>query len=150
MMKILCVCLGNICRSPMAQGVLMEAARLNGLDVLVDSAGTAAYHVGEQPDARSMATARKFGLDLSKQRARKINLNDFENFDLILVMDAQNLKDVLQLAPNSNAKERVHLYRSDLKDLYDPYYGGEIDFLNMYRVLIEHAQYWVHQALKNS
>ncbi|MEN9334717.1 MAG: hypothetical protein RLY35_1897 [Bacteroidota bacterium] len=134
----------------MAQGVLMEAARLKGADVLVESAGTAAYHVGEQPDARSMATARKFGLDLSKQRARKINLNDFENFDLILVMDAQNLKDVLQLAPNSNAKERVHLYRSDLKDVDDPYYGGENDFLNMYRVLSEHAQYWVHQAQKNS
>jgi protein-tyrosine phosphatase len=150
MTKILCVCLGNICRSPMAQGVLQQAAAEVGLDIIVDSAGTAGYHVGEKPDHRSIATANKFGLDLSKQRARKITTSDFEKFDLILVMDAQNLKDVLQIAPSSKYQAKIKLYRSDLKDVDDPYYGVEKDFMNMYNVLLEHAPFWMNHIQLNS
>ncbi len=150
MTKILCVCLGNICRSPMAQGVLQQAAAEVGLDIIVDSAGTAGYHVGEKPDHRSIAAANKFGLDLSKQRARKITTSDFEKFDLILVMDAQNLKDVLQIAPSSKYQAKIKLYRSDLKDVDDPYYGVEKDFINMYNVLMEHAPFWMNHIQLNS
>jgi protein-tyrosine phosphatase len=150
MTKVLCVCLGNICRSPMAQGVLQQCAAENGLDILVDSAGTAGYHVGEQPDHRSIAVANKFGLDISNQKARKITTSDFEKFNLILVMDAQNLKDVLQIAPNSKNQAKIELYRSDLKDVEDPYYGAEKDFINMYHVLIEHAPFWMNHIQLNS
>jgi protein-tyrosine phosphatase len=134
----------------MAQAVLQQAAAEVGLDIIVDSAGTAGYHVGEKPDDRSIAAANKFGLDLSKQRARKFTTSDFEKFDLILVMDTQNLKDVLHIAPSSNYQARVKLYRSDLKDVDDPYYGVEKDFINMYNVLLEHAPFWMNHIQLNS
>lgn len=146
MIRILCVCLGNICRSPMAQGVLQQLAVAEGLNITVDSAGTAGYHIGEKPDDRSIKSAKKFGLDLSHQRARKFELDDFEMFDFILVMDRKNLTDVLQLAPNTNAVEKVKLYRSDNLDVDDPYYGGDDGFMNMYHVLSEHAVFWMNHA----
>ena len=130
----------------MAQGVLQQAATELGLDIFVDSAGTAGYHIGEKPDDRSIKAAKKFGIVLSHQRARKFEVDDFEMFDLILVMDRKNLKDVLQLAPNTNAAEKVKLYRSDNFDVDDPYYGGDDGFTNMYHVLNEHAVFWMNHV----
>jgi protein-tyrosine phosphatase len=130
----------------MAQGVLQQLAVAEGLNITVDSAGTAGYHIGEKPDDRSIKSAKKFGLDLSHQRARKFELDDFEMFDFILVMDRKNLTDVLQLAPNTNAVEKVKLYRSDNLDVDDPYYGGDDCFMNMYHVLSEHAVFWMNHV----
>ena len=143
MFRILCVCLGNICRSPMAEGVLRKVSIENGLQWRIDSAGTSGYHIGDSPDSRSIAIARQNDLDISRQRARKFSLDDFDNFDLILVMDHDNLKDVLKWAPDDSAAKKVRLYRHDQMDVQDPYYGGDQDFTVMYEALIEHAQLWV-------
>jgi len=89
--KILMVCLGNICRSPLAQGVMEQKVQLHGLhNWTIDSAGTGNWHVGNPPDPRSINTARKHGLDISKQRARQFSIHDFENFDVIIAMDQKN------------------------------------------------------------
>ena len=97
-MKILMICLGNICRSPLAQGVLAHLAKDAGLDWEVDSAGTGNWHVGSPPDKRSVAVAKKYGIDISKQRCRQFHVGDFDVFDRIIVMDTQNLEDILSLA----------------------------------------------------
>ena len=143
MLRILCVCLGNICRSPIAEGVLRKVSIENGLEWRIDSAGTSGYHIGDSPDSRSIAIARQNDLDISGQRARKFSLDDFEKFDLILVMDHDNLKDVLAIAPNDSAAQKVRLFRHDQLDVQDPYYGGERDFKLMYDVLLKHALQWV-------
>ncbi|MDO8993087.1 MAG: low molecular weight protein-tyrosine-phosphatase, partial [Daejeonella sp.] len=90
-MKILMVCLGNICRSPLAHGILEHLVRQKGLNWEIDSAGTGGWHVGQQPDSRSIAIAKKYGLDISGQSCRKFDTSDFERFDQILVMDYNNL-----------------------------------------------------------
>jgi protein-tyrosine phosphatase len=105
-MKILMVCLGNICRSPLGEGIMQDKIRRNGLSWSVDSAGTGNWHAGEQPDQRSILTAQQYGIDISTQRARQIQSADFDRFDLILTMDESNLKDV-------NALARKHGKRSD-------------------------------------
>jgi protein-tyrosine phosphatase len=143
MLSVLCVCLGNICRSPMAQGILQKVAIENGLEWRVDSAGTSGYHIGDLPDSRSIAMARHHGLDISGQRARRFSKDDFENFDLILVMDHDNMLDVLALAHNDSVAQKVKLFRHDQLDVQDPYYGGDRDFKLMYDVLMKHAHLWV-------
>ena len=143
MQRILCVCLGNICRSPLAEGLLRKVSIESGLEWKIDSAGTSGYHIGDSPDSRSIAIASKNDLDISGQRARKFSLDDFENFDWILVMDHDNLKDVLRLAPNESAAKKVRLFRHDQMDVQDPYYGGDRDFKVMFDVLMKHAQQWV-------
>lgn len=143
MQKVLCVCLGNICRSPMAEGILQKVSSESGLEWRVESAGTSGYHTGDRPDSRSIAMARHHGLDISGQRARRFSKDDFENFDLILVMDHDNMRDVLALAPNDSVAQKVRLFRHDQLDVQDPYYGGDRDFKLMYDVLMKHAQQWV-------
>ena len=143
MLRILCVCLGNICRSPLAEGVLRKVSTDNGLEWRIDSAGTSGYHIGDSPDSRSIAIARQNELDISGQRARKFSVDDFENFDWILVMDHDNLNDVLRWAPNEFAAKKVRLFRHDQMDVQDPYYGGDRDFKVMFDVLMKHAQQWV-------
>jgi protein-tyrosine phosphatase len=143
MQKVLCVCLGNICRSPMAEGILQKVSSERGLGWRVDSAGTSGYHIGDAPDSRSIAMARHHGLDISGQRARRFSKDDFENFDLILVMDHDNMRDVLALAPNDSAAQKVRLFRHDQLDVQDPYYGGDLDFKVMFDVLMKHAHQWV-------
>lgn len=103
------VCLGNICRSPLAEGIMQRKIKEHGLDWQVDSAGTGAWHVGELPDRRSIATARQHGIDLSSQRARQLKPHDLDRFDIILAMDSQNYRDILRLATTDAQGEKVHL-----------------------------------------
>ncbi|RMG83480.1 MAG: low molecular weight phosphotyrosine protein phosphatase [Bacteroidetes bacterium] len=108
-MKILMVCLGNICRSPLAEGILKHKIKERGLDWTVDSAGTGSWHVGERPDPRSIAMARKKGIDISDQRARKFTAADFDRYDLILAMDSSNYRDILRRAKTEEHRNKVAL-----------------------------------------
>lgn len=128
-MKILLVCLGNICRSPLAEGLMRKAILDRGLDWVVDSAGTAGHHQGEAPDSRSVAVARENGLDISRQRSRKFLAEDFQNFDHILVMDSSNYNNVLRLAKTEEDKSKVELllnlsHPGENRQVPDPYYEG--------------------------
>jgi protein-tyrosine phosphatase len=138
MKKILMVCLGNICRSPLAEGILKS--KLNPDFYIVDSAGTSAYHIGELPDHRSIAIAKKNGIDISNQRARKFIANDFNEFDLIYAMDIENYQNICSLSTNKSNLLKVKLILNEinpLKDLSvpDPYYGGDFGFENVYKML---------------
>lgn len=139
-MRILLVCLGNICRSPMAEGVLRHLAQARGMAIATDSAGTGDYHVGEPPDPRAMAAMRRQGLDISDLRARQLVAEDFDRFDLLLAMDASNLRHMLRLAPSPShaGKARLMLdYAPQLeeREVPDPYYGGDDGFDHVYRLL---------------
>lgn len=130
-MKILIVCTGNICRSPTAEGVLRHFAEKENLPVQVDSAGTHDYHVGEAPDRRATAHARRRGYDISGLRARRIEPRDFEKFDLVLAMDCGHLGILERLSPPQHRhKLRLLLEFSGLPDgeVPDPYYGGPEGF----------------------
>lgn len=134
------VCLGNICRSPLAEGILK--AKTNHLDVVVDSAGTAAYHIGEQPDIRSIAIAKKYGVDLTDQRARQFCTNDFDDFDKIYAMDTSNYANIISLARNESDKNKVDLILNEVnpnsfQSVPDPYYGGDNGFRDVYDMLDE-------------
>lgn len=139
-MKILMVCLGNICRSPLAEGILKEKIFSRGLHAEVDSAGTAAYHEGEKPDPRSQAIAFKHGIDISKQRARQFQVDDFEQFDLIFAMDTHNFHDLVALANNRHESEKVEMilnkvHPNEDRSVPDPYYGGRDGFQKVYNML---------------
>ncbi len=138
--KILMVCLGNICRSPLAEGLL--AAKLPKDKFLVDSAGTGHWHVGKHPDERSIATAKKNGLDISKQRGKHFTPKHFEEFDYIYVMDGSNYDDVIYSAKNEEDKKKVQLildelFPGDNVDVPDPYYGLQNGFDMVYEMLDE-------------
>jgi protein-tyrosine phosphatase len=133
-MRILFVCLGNICRSPSAEAVLRTIAAREApeLHIEVDSAGTAGYHIGDPPDARSQAAALRRGYDMSPLRARIVEPVDFERFDLILAMDENNFQVLRQRAPEAH-RERVRLFldfapESGMGEVPDPYYGGPAGF----------------------
>ena len=131
------VCLGNICRSPLAEGIMRSKL---SEDFTVDSAGTGGWHAGELPDKRSIATAKNRGLDITNQRARQFKRSDFDTFDHIFVMDNSNYKDVLALAPNEEAKSKVKLILNEIfpnenVDVPDPYYGGQDGFENVFDML---------------
>ena len=129
-LRVLLVCMGNICRSPTAEGVLrqrLEAAGL-GRQVDVDSAGTGGWHAGEPPDARAQRHALKRGYDLSKQRARRVVEADFERFDLVLAMDEDNLAELRRLEP-ADARAEVRLFAG--REVPDPYHGGAQGFENV-------------------
>lgn len=137
--KILMVCLGNICRSPLAEGIMR--AKLSK-DFIVDSAGTGGWHAGELPDKRSISTAKNRGLNITSQRARQFKISDFNTFDYIYVMDNSNYKDVMALAPNEEVKSKVKLILNELfpnenVDVPDPYYGGQDGFENVFNMLNE-------------
>jgi protein-tyrosine phosphatase len=121
-MKILMVCLGNICRSPLAEGIMKQQVKEAGLDWEVDSAGTGNWHVGQGPDKRSTREARNNGIDISKQICRQFKVKDFDDFDLILVMDKNNFADVSALARNKQDQEKIKLFLGD-QDVPDPYFN---------------------------
>ena len=135
-MKILMVCLGNICRSPMAEGIMRN---LGGKKVEVDSAGTASYHIGLQPDKRMIATAFNHGVDISNLRARQFQYDDFNSFDLIFAMDSSNYRNIISLAKNDNDKQKVKMIL-DNSNVPDPYYGDNEGFEHVYRLLHEACQ----------
>ena len=134
------VCLGNICRSPLAEGILMS--KLPRKSFFVDSAGTGNWHIGKQPDERSIAIAKKNGIGISSQRGKQFMPEDFENYDYIYVMDNFNYEDVLKLATNENQKEKVKLILNEIfpgenVDVPDPYYGTHYGFETVYKMLDE-------------
>ncbi|MEJ6797774.1 MAG: low molecular weight protein-tyrosine-phosphatase [Crocinitomicaceae bacterium] len=139
-MKILMVCLGNICRSPLADALLRKKVAEIGLDIEIDSAGTSDYHIGGEPDKRTQENALNHGLDMSFLRARQFTKKDFDTFDLIYVMDKSNECNVLSLTADSGQKEKVKLILDLLDDAQynevpDPYFGGEQGFETVYNLL---------------
>lgn len=130
MIKVLFVCMGNICRSPTAEGVFRHKVKKAGLDnqIDIDSAGTHAYHVGEPPDGRAQKAASNRGVDLSKQRARRVSSDDFEEFDYIIAMDASNESDMQSIC-TPELSDKIHLFlkfasNTNTAEVPDPYYGG--------------------------
>ncbi len=140
MKKILMVCLGNICRSPLAEGIMLKLIEDHKLLIKVDSAGTANYHVGEHPDKRTIANAAKNGIDLSALVARQFTTEDFEVFDCIYVMDKSNLNNVLALAKTQTQKNKVDLLLnvmepSQKNEVPDPYFEGEQGFEDVFQMV---------------
>ena len=139
-MKVLMVCLGNICRSPLAEGLLRDKIKSSGISIWVDSAGTSGHHVGEAPDRRMQKTALTKGVDLSDLRSRKFKKKDFKKFDLIYVMDASNYKNVIELADDESEISKVkyilnEIYPDQNLAVPDPYYGGSEGFEEVYQLL---------------
>ena len=138
MTRILMVCLGNICRSPLAHGILQS--KLNDANFYVDSAGTAAYHIGKQPDYRSIKVAKNHGLDISSQSARQFEVSDFESFDYIYAMDQSNYTNITSLAKTNADIGKVKLFLENNtsiadKNVPDPYYGELSDFEYVYNLI---------------
>lgn len=143
MVKVLMVCLGNICRSPLAEGVLKS--KVDQQKVFVDSAGTGGWHVGQLPDPRSIDVAKMHAIDITDQRCRQFSRKDFEHFDLIYVMDQSNLSDVLRMAPTERDKGKVKLILSEFSgmdlEVPDPYYEGDQGFENVFQLLDEACEH---------
>ena len=132
------VCLGNICRSPLAEGILKS--KVTTYQIFVDSAGTSAYHVDNIPDERSVAVAEKHGINISNQRARKFTVADFDNFDMIYAMDESNFHDIVKLSRNNSDKQKVKMILNEIhpnknNSVSDPYYGGNEGFENVFQML---------------
>lgn len=139
-MKVLMVCLGNICRSPLAQGILEKKVAENNLTVEVDSAATSDYHIGDKADPRSISKAAEYGIDITNQRGRQIQKSDFTEFDRIFAMDTTNYSNIVSLTNNQEDINKVELilnltYPEANMSVPDPYYGGEDGFENVYRLL---------------
>ena len=137
-MKILMVCLGNICRSPLAKGILWSKGK--HLNLEVDSAGTAAYHIGKQPDIRSIEIANKYAIDLNQQRARQFSRADFDEFDIIYAMDTNNYAHLISLASSETERNKVRMILNEInpnayQSVPDPYYGGDNGFQDVYNML---------------
>ena len=137
-MKILMVCLGNICRSPLAEGILSSKGK--HLKIEVDSAGTAAYHIGKQPDIRSIEIANKYTIDLNQQRARQFSRADFDEFDIIYAMDTNNYAHLISLASSETERNKIRMILNEInpnayQSVPDPYYGGENGFQDVYNML---------------
>jgi protein-tyrosine phosphatase len=128
--RILFVCLGNICRSPTAEGVMRRLIRENGLEheIEVDSAGTGGWHIGAPPDARATEAAARRGTELAGSARRFDPERDFDRFDLVVAMDADNRRDLLALAPDDEARAKVRMFLAGDRDVPDPYYGGADGF----------------------
>ena len=153
-MRILMVCLGNICRSPIADGLLRQKVAHENLNVVVDSAGTIGMHAGSAPDSRMIATAKNRGTDISFLKARQFTAADFEHFDVIFAMDKNNKRDILSLAKTAEDKQKVHLLLSDITNqeeanVPDPYYGTSKDFEHVYD-LVDKATETIIQKIKNN
>ena len=132
------VCLGNICRSPLAEGILQHKSK--NTNIFVDSAGTASYHIGKLPDSRSIEIANKYGIDLSNQRARQFSEKDYDNFDKIYAMDTHNYASIISISRNDNDRNKVELILNEINrkscdSVPDPYYGEGDGFQKVYDML---------------
>ncbi len=139
------VCLGNICRSPLAEGIMLKLIADNQLDIEVDSAGTSNYHIDEAPDRRTITNAAKHGVDLKTLRARQFKASDFDKFDKIYVMDKSNMTNVLALATNQEQKNKVDLLLNVTNpgmnlEVPDPYFGGEQGFEDVFQMVYKACQ----------
>lgn len=137
-MKILMVCLGNICRSPLAEGIMRTKIKERGLHWQVDSAGTGSWHVGELPDSRSIQKADQYNIDITDQRSRQIIATDLDTFDLVLAMDSSNYQNIMRLATNQAQKDKVKMIMNFAdpgknQSVPDPYYND--GFENVYQML---------------
>lgn len=138
-MKILMVCLGNICRSPLAEGIMKKKVEENNLDWEVDSAGTGYWHIGEKPDERSIAVAKNYGIDIRDQRARQLRPPDLQNYDLIFAMDSNNYRNIKTFAQSPDEEAKIELIMNLIKPGYnqnvpDPYYNSD-GFEEVYHML---------------
>lgn len=131
------VCLGNICRSPLAEGILKS--KVDQGSVLVDSAGTAGYHIGKPPDSRSIAVAKKYGILIGDQVCRKFSVFDFDRFDIIYAMDKNNYHDIIGMSSTAEQKAKVRLLLSEIdgseQEVPDPYYGSQDGFENVFKLI---------------
>ncbi|MEN0002666.1 MAG: low molecular weight protein-tyrosine-phosphatase [Bacteroidota bacterium] len=149
-MKVLMVCLGNICRSPLAEGILKHQLQEKGLTWEVDSAGTGAWHVGERPDPRSIAIAKQHGIDITQQRARQFKASDLQEYDLIFAMDQSNYQNILRLATTPEQEQKVQMIMErvppfERQDVPDPYWDDN-GFQNVFDMLDEACE----QIIKSS
>ncbi len=138
--KILMVCLGNICRSPLAEGILKSKIEANKINAMVDSVGIANFHVGETPDIRAQNVALKNNVNISKHKGRQFSVEDFDNFDKIYAMDMSNYSDIIELARDNDDKNKVdlilnELYPNENRSVDDPYYDSIKEFDNVYEIL---------------
>jgi len=142
MKSILFVCLGNICRSPLAEGILRHKAEQKGIKLKIESAGTESLHVGENPDRRSVKVAKEYGLDISKQVARQVRGEDFDKFDKILVADKDVYNELMAFIRNDKDKKKIDFIMNCATPdcntgVPDPYYGGQDGFEKVYKMLDE-------------
>ncbi len=150
MTKVLFVCLGNICRSAIAEGILKQKSQDQQLNLIVDSAGTANYHVGEAPDKRMQEKATEHGLNISNQRGRQFSVSDFDEFDYIFAMDTSNRDNILKLARNEDDNNKVDLFLNltfPNEDMCvpDPYYGGAQGFEDVYQMVNKACDDFINQ-----
>jgi protein-tyrosine phosphatase len=153
-LKVLMVCLGNICRSPMAEGLLSHKVRQLNLAVETDSAGTAGYHIGSKPDQRMIDTAAKQGVDISDLRARQFKASDLETFDYVFAMDKENQLNMQSLAKNETQRAKVKLFLEqvnypELSEVPDPYYGDQAAFEFVFNLLDEATDTFINQMTMN-
>lgn len=149
------VCLGNICRSPIAEGVMQHIVREQGLDWQIDSAGTNNYHTGESPHRSSQKICRQNGIDISKQRARSFHRNDFDTYDHIFVMAADVYDNIRRMAPSESALEKVHFFLDSLSPgmqeaVPDPWYGDESGYIPVFDLIQRGCRAWMPLLMGNT
>lgn len=154
-MKILFVCLGNICRSPLAAGIFRHKASLKGIAVETDSAGFESFHTGDGADPRSLQTAARHGIDISDHIARRFRVSDFDHFDRIYVMDALNYSDVMGVARNDADRQKVDFILNLVHPgrnlpVPDPYYGGRDGFEKVFQMLDEACEILLDSSQKEN
>jgi len=152
-MKVLMVCLGNICRSPLAEGILKDKAQKAGLNWQVESRGTGGWHAGNLPDHRSIEIAKERGLDITDQRSQKLTTKDLADFDLIFAMDKANYRDIIAKSDNPALEQKVFLILNEAnpesdRSVPDPYYGGENGFSEVYDMIDKACEALVQKHLQ--
>lgn len=154
-MKILIVCLGNICRSPIAEGVMRHIAKADGLDWQIDSAGTNNYHTGERPHRFSQKICLQYGIDISDQRARQFRRSDFDTYDYIFVMAQDVYHDLSRLAPSETAMKKVHFFLDSIapgmqEAVPDPWYGDESGYTPVFELIQRGCNAWMPLLMGNT